>query len=154
MQHSNDIPMVFTKESYMKTMGIHLLQGRDFEKFDSGKVILNEAAMNYLGITRAHAIGTRLYSERGDTHAKLNFQIVGIVKDFNFSSLHEEIKPLMFTYHQDETDLPNMIVAGETKDYKTLIAQMEQKWKKLIPGVPFEYSFLDANTPRRHRFPG
>lgn len=76
--------------------------------------------------------------------------IIGITRDFNFSSLHNRIEPLCMNYLREYffTDLSIRI---DTKKMAGTIAEVEQNWKELLPGQPFSYYFLDKYLQELYR---
>jgi putative ABC transport system permease protein len=127
-------------DGYLPTLGIKLLKGRNFSsqfKTDSSAVIINETAARILGY--ADPIGKNVYNF--DAAGKPTaYPIVGLVKNFNFETLHHEVGPLMFML-QNSTDLASFKV--NTDDMASLILKVGSKWMALAPGVPFSYRFLD-----------
>jgi putative ABC transport system permease protein len=79
----------------------------------------------------------------------LGSTIVGVVKDFHFSSLHSEIKPLAIQHEPDM--LRHLLVKMKPGDISHLIGSLEATWTKLVPGTPFEYQFLDEKIDRLYR---
>src|SRR5690606_28527950 len=93
-----DIHFATVETGYIETLGFTMLAGRPFsEEFgaDSSSIILNETAVKKLGFNATTAIGKRLYYEFAN--ARREAQIVGVVKDFNFESLHTAIRPYALT---------------------------------------------------------
>jgi putative ABC transport system permease protein len=77
----------------------------------------------------------------------MDYEIVGVTKDYNYSSLKEEVQPLMTFYNGQ----PNyMIVATTSNNYKSLLSDIRDIWKKTIAGTPFEYSFLDEEIQKQY----
>jgi putative ABC transport system permease protein len=77
--------------------------------------------------------------------------VVGVLKDFHFESLHEKIKPMVLSCKPVLTNLPAFLIARvHTQDIAELISTVENKWKVLNPGTPFEYSFLDQEFQRNY----
>jgi putative ABC transport system permease protein len=118
---------------YMKTLGITLLQGREFSP-DFGSdlkqsVLLNETAVKQLGLT--------------DPLGKLsgNISIIGVVKDFNLHTIHSDIPPLLISM----TDLYIMQVAVHYKpgSLKLILPMLEAEWKKSAPDRPFQYTTIE-----------
>ena len=133
-------------ENYFEAMGISLVAGRNFIKGDTAnQVMINETAARELGLTIDEAPGQNLYS--GSDSDKATFPIVGVIKDFNFASLHEPIKPLFFRCNYR---LPYLLVSSRTNDYPSLLAKLETAWKQFNPQAPFEYSFLDENIQKQY----
>jgi putative ABC transport system permease protein len=134
-------------ENFFNVMGMKILQGRNLRPSDtSGQVVANEYLLKQLDIPKETAIGTRLYGQVGDT--KPEFEIVGVCNDYIFNSMKSEMQPLITFY----TDRPNFIVASiNTSDYRGLLAQVGSAWKKSLPGVPFQYSFLDKDLEKQNK---
>lgn len=130
-------------ENYIATMGMKLVEGRNFLKgeTDSMSIILNESAAKFLG--DEDILERKLYRIIDEeTHVIKEYRIVGIVKDFNFSSLREDVKPLVFVYGADQG---SMTLRINTSDIPDLLSTIESHWKAQVPDLPFEYSFMDAD---------
>jgi putative ABC transport system permease protein len=137
-------------ENYISTLGIQLLQGRNFSKefgMDSSSVILNEAAAKAFGWKPERAIGQTLSrtSKRGE---KENFRVIGVVKDFHFRPFHERISPLVMVLTPDPG---NLIVKLKTKDVAGLIAALKKSWNGFGPEDPLTYSFLDERFENSYK---
>lgn len=120
---------------YISTMGMKLLQGRNFNTqflTDSNSVIINETMAKIIGY-------------KGDPAAKIrdgkDYRIIGVVKDFNFSSLRDNITPVMLVMNNDW--MASLSVRLNTANLPTLMQNIENKWKALQPNLHFEYSFMD-----------
>jgi len=81
----------------------------------------------------------------------MTMEIAGVMKDFNFSSLHEEVKPFMLKCNPKDNFLSSITVATNSTNYKNLLGQIEILWHKNFPAVPFEYSFLDETFARLYQ---
>lgn len=135
----------FIDPEYLQVLKIPLVSGRNFDsnnKQDSmTSVILNETAVHNFGWTNETAIGQVLtgYNEQDP---KRNPVVIGVVRDFNFRSLHEKMYPMMFIRFQDR--LPKQffvrIAAG---DPNKAIDQIKAAWAQAAPILPFQYTFLD-----------
>lgn len=133
---------------YLKTLGIEINEGRNFsEKFpsDSSAVILNETAAKMLGYN--DPVGEKLYTIGDDGNAT-SYSVIGVVKNFNFESLKNEIGPLCFLLSRNAGNISFKINAGSTQ---TLIPKIENKWKSLAPEMPFTYRFLDQAFEKMYR---
>jgi putative ABC transport system permease protein len=139
--------IIKTDENYIKTLGIRLLAGRDFHVNDSGRILVNETLVKKMGLTPASAVGVRL---SGGT--KEIFEIAGVVKDYNYNSLRENVKPLVILYgiRGGRIAGPNLIASALTNDYKTLLDKIETIWHKDFAGLPFGYVFLDKEVQRQY----
>ncbi|MEP7141912.1 MAG: ABC transporter permease [Ferruginibacter sp.] len=146
-----DIRLSVIENNYIETLGIQLLSGRSFSKeftADSASIILNEAAVKELGYENSNAVGKKIQYDFAGNHAEL--QIVGVVKNFNFESLHNEIKPCGFTTGLFANKYGYVIASFKTNDYSRLLKEVEKSWAKLNPTTPFVYSFLDQDFQRNY----
>ena len=120
---------------FCQLFGLKMTEGRWFEgerKSDENNVILNETAVRELKIPQP-VIGRRFKCMRREG------QIIGVVKDFHFKSLHEKIAPLIIINH-DATTINIKAEAGKTGQ----VIQAAQKiYSEFFPDDPFEYTFLD-----------
>jgi putative ABC transport system permease protein len=130
-------------ENYIPTLDMHIIKGRNFSKdfrTDSTAILLNEAAAKLFGFN--DPINKTLYYLNSFQNAKdlTAYHVVGIVKDFNFSTLREEITPLALVFHEQNGSISVRI---NTTDIAGLMAQIESKWRSMAAGQPFDYSFMD-----------
>ncbi len=128
-------------------MDIQLASGRDFRLYDSGKVIINQTLAKRLGLSVETAPGTKLYTEDNGR----NYEIAGVMKDFNYQSLHEAISPFMLIYNPHNRSAGNIMVNADSKDYQVLLSKIEAIWKKDFPAVPFDYAFLDSQVQQQYQ---
>jgi putative ABC transport system permease protein len=148
-----DVNLTVTESDYLQTLGLPLLYGRPFSKnitTDSGSVILNETAVRKLGYDPRDAVGKKIYYELMQPSRK-ELEIVGVVKDFHFESLHETIKPFGFTTTYFANRDAYLIVNLTIGNYPKQLAEIESDWKKINPNTPFVYSFLDQDFERSYR---
>ncbi|HOX83275.1 MAG TPA: ABC transporter permease [Chryseolinea sp.] len=135
-------------EDYFKTMGIEILKGRDFlpgPKADVDDVfIANEAAAKLMG-WGDDAIGKKVKF----FHAKTDGQVVGLVKDFNFASLHNAVEPLIIIKAREEGGYLHLKVKGD--DLINTVSYIKEKWLRYDPNHPFEYFFLDQRFDEQYR---
>ena len=137
-------------EDFIRTTGLQLVAGEDLIKqdmrdanLDSSKVfhfILNESAARQLGWTPKEAIGKRMFLDA----TRPGF-VRGVVKDFNFESLHNPIRSLVLfpDMHSDK-----LLVRVTGQHMPETIKFLETSWKDLVPYIPFEYHFLDEDYNR------
>lgn len=137
-------------EDYLETMGMHLIEGRNFSKeiaADTASLILNESAAKFLG--DRDILEKKLYRIVDENTKSLKeFRVVGIVKDFNFSSLRERVKPLALTFGSDDGA---MTVRIQGSDITQTVSAIERKWKSVASDLPFEYSFMDADFDQLYK---
>ncbi|HTJ14088.1 MAG TPA: ABC transporter permease [Dinghuibacter sp.] len=146
-----DAKFYITDENFVKTAGITLVGGRDFRRTDVGGVIINETMARKLGLDPATAAGGRLVPQNNEP-----IDIVGVMKDFNFGSLHEDVEPFMLWCGPDGlkgwgSTLSDLIVQVRTSDYGALLAQIQGIWKKDLPGEPFDYRFLSDDVQLQYQ---
>ena len=149
MANAIDAQYIVTDEFFAGANGIKLISGRDFRLYDSGKVLINETMVNRLGLKSATAPGTKMYSQYGQDPPTV-FEIAGVMKDFNYNSLHGEVKPFMLAYEPNAPFLSNLIVSASSNDYKSTLKKIESIWRKDLPMVPFEYTFLDDAVRKQY----
>lgn len=149
MANSQSVQYMKTDEYFAKATGIKLLSGRDFHLHDSSRVMVNETMARKMGLNPLTAAGTKLYSQYG-TDPLFTFEIVGVMKDFNYSSLHESVKPFMLIYDGNNDGLSNLIVNTSSTNYKALVSKMAAIWHRHLPATPFEYLFLDSEMQKMY----
>ena len=131
---------------YLKTFGIQLLQGRDFSReygIDSLAVVINEQMAKQLG--EKEVIGTMLPISDDS-----KYQVIGVVKDFHFKSLHREIAPLSMTIRRD-WPLQYIFVRVQGGALASSLEMVKKAWKEVDPSNLFEASFLNENTDRQYQ---
>jgi putative ABC transport system permease protein len=146
---ATDIQNISTDEYFAKANGIKIISGRDFHLYDSGKVLVNETVLKRLGLKRGQAPGTKLYAHF-PPDPEFHVEIAGVMKDFNYNSLHDDVKPFMLMYNPRNGGISHVIVNVNSKDYKSLLSKIENIWHKDLPAVPFEYSFLDDEVQKQY----
>lgn len=152
-----------TEGDYLNVLGLNFLTGRNFEPSrinDKYGVIINEEAANLLGwgsekeSSYASVIGKSLALASGKEE---EFEIIGVVKNFNFKSVKQEIEPLVIIHHKNDKVWDygggnsffsmrlNPEVVKSTADIITIIESLEGEMTKADPSVPFEYSFMNQD---------
>jgi putative ABC transport system permease protein len=145
------IELIFNRVDYdfLDTYEIALVKGRNFSREYSsdivdeereniaGSVLLNEEAVRSIGWV--NPIGKKVVQMFGEEH--YNFNVIGVVKDFHFKSLHKKIQPLSLFLRPN---YPRYIsIKINSKDIQKTIAQIQATWNQFNPEYPFEYYFLD-----------
>ena len=146
---ATDAQNIATDEYFAKANGIKIISGRDFHLYDSGKVLINETLLKRLGLKPEQAPGTKLYAQY-PPDPEFHVEVAGVMKDFNYNSLHNDVKPFMLLYNPNRYDISHLIVATDSKNYQSLIGKMAAIWHKDLPAVPFEYSFLDDEVQKQY----
>jgi putative ABC transport system permease protein len=137
-------------EDYIPTLGIKLKAGRNFSvdmKTDSSAIIINEAAAQLLGFT--NPTNQLLYLPM-DNKAKVMkpFHVIGIIKDFNFKSLRENVTPLVLF---DSEDTGALSIRINSADVPALLEQVKAKWRAVSPNLQISYSFMDEDFDNNYR---
>jgi putative ABC transport system permease protein len=128
-------------ENYIPLLGMEMKSGRNFSKefgTDSSAVIINETAAALLGYD--NPIGKTVYTY--DSKHQVSHTIIGVVKNFHFESLKQQIAPLSFRLGNANWALSFKV---ETKNIQSLVKQIENKWRTMAPALPFSYDFLDES---------
>jgi putative ABC transport system permease protein len=126
---------------YIPTLGMEMLKGRNFSQAfgaDSTGIIINETTAKVIGYD--DPVGKKLYSSDGNAGNNITYTIVGVVKNFNYESLRQNISPLCFRLGFNKWATAFKVSAGNVQD---LVKNIESKWKSMAPGMPFSYQFLD-----------
>ncbi len=136
---------MFVDHDFVNLMGIKLIKGRDFAKDLStdlkGAYIINEAAARYLGWQ--NPVGKKL------DMADWNGRIVGVVKNFHYTSLHSNIEPLVLALAP--TAPAYLLVRVKPDHLNRTIHTIEAIWKNFDPKHPMDYYFLDDNFAKQYR---
>jgi putative ABC transport system permease protein len=126
---------------YLRTLGIKLLDGRNFSldvASDSAALIINQSMAKQLGLDKP--VGERIMNWQA-------YQVIGVVEDFHFESLRDEIGPLAMRLGSS----PNIVsVKIRTGDVAGALAGIEGVWKKFAPHQPIRYAFLDEQYARMY----
>jgi putative ABC transport system permease protein len=141
---------------YLTTMDMKIVMGRGFSRdfpSDSTAVILNQTAVKHFHF-EDNPIGRKIatFGENNqdgtvNTKSTVSFEVVGVVEDFHFESLRQNITPLSFFLGKSPGYASFRFQAKGTND---VISAIEKTWKMLAPGQPFQYSFLDESFGRMY----
>ncbi|MEP4925113.1 MAG: ABC transporter permease, partial [Balneola sp.] len=142
-------------EDYIPTLGMEIMEGRNFSEgteTDENTVILNEATAQRFGFENpiGETITTFTQNPDGsfDTENLREFKIIGIVKNFHFRSLKENISPLGLFKGSSRG---NVIFKIDTENASIALSKLENTWDEMAPGQPFSYSFLDDRFDQMYR---
>jgi putative ABC transport system permease protein len=129
-------------ENYIPTLEIKIVRGRNFSSqsvSDSGGFIINEAAEKYLG--GGDPLNKKLY-ELDDLQTKkiITWHVIGVIKNFNFNSLHDQVSPLALSLRRESGSIALRVNMGNVG---TLLTQIKDEWEKMAPSQPLSYTFLD-----------
>ncbi|MGD1946158.1 MAG: ABC transporter permease, partial [Croceivirga sp.] len=132
---------------YLATLDLKITAGRDFQKgfpTDSSAIIFNESAVRMMGIEPEEALGIKLTKDfhRPDKENMEFMTIVGVVKDFHFESLRDEIGALSLNISNTNT-AERMMVKLNSGSVQKVLSQIETQWNDFVPNASFSYYFMD-----------
>ena len=137
-------------DGYVPTMGLQLTQGRNFSPqfgSDSSAILLNESAVKLFGWT--DPIGKRvMHVTDTQTKAMKAYTVIGVVKNFHYESLRRNIGALGLILEPSRTSVSFRL---NVRDLPRLVAQIEDRWKRLAPGLPFSHSLLEDGFDAMYR---
>jgi putative ABC transport system permease protein len=135
---------------YLKTLGMEIINGRSFSPefgADSSAIIINETTAKILGYK--DPIGQKLYASSNDNGGQpFAYNIVGVVKNFHFESLRQNISPLCLILGNSPW---LAMFKVKSANMPALVKQVESKWKTMAPSLPFSYRFLDESFDNMYR---
>ena len=142
-----DWAFVATDDRYLDTLGLTLVDGRNFPERKTVKevpyFIVNQKAVEEMKVK--HPVGTRfsLWGWSGS--------VLGVVKDFHFRPLREELKPLLLFVLPPVYSQVLVKIRPESGDIPEILARIKGVWEEFAPGIPFSYRFLDTAYDQNYR---
>ena len=129
---------------FFETMGMHLAAGRSFARSygDSNKIIVNETAVASMHLKDPVGKNITAFGAR--------FQIIGVVKDFHYESLHEAVKPAFFLLHGDGSPWDHIMARIRPGHQQETIDRIRDLYLRFNPGFPFTYHFLDEDYQKQY----
>jgi hypothetical protein len=128
----------------LETIGVKMKEGRTFSRqfgADTSKIILNEAAIKVMGLDDPIGQQVRLWDEQ-------DLEIIGVVKDFHFQSLHEKVNPLFFVVNPENTWMVMArLEAGRTQE---AVANLQKFYESFNPGFAFDFEFSDEQYAKQY----
>ena len=149
VQQIQDIRQMFCDVDFAATYKLELADGRFFSRehpSDTAAVVVNEATASAYGVK--DMVGRYLISPGDQSFPSQVYQIVGIVRDFNYESLHDPIRPLVIRLFPSSAAGKFVSVRIKPGDVPATISFMENTWKKYAGNEGFDYRFLDQNLQR------
>ena len=144
-------------DNFLQSMGVKLVSGRLFDKKipadRTTAAVVNESFVKEFNL--GDAVGKKL-------PGKFDQQIIGVVKDFNFESLHTKVSPLMMTMTIDSVarrtenisisapPQPRISVRMKPGNLAANVESLKAAWKKIMPTQDFEYNFLDESIKAQY----
>ena len=141
-----EIKADFVDYDYLETFEVPLVEGRSFSReFPTDQetaFIVNEEAVRRMGLEKP-VVGKRF------GFWNIDGQIIGVMKDAHFQSLHQKIEPLVFKMFPDW--LRRMYVKFRSDNVAAVLASLRKTWEEMSLGYPFEYQFLDEDFDNLYR---
>ncbi|HSK12223.1 MAG TPA: FtsX-like permease family protein, partial [Phnomibacter sp.] len=134
---------------YIPTLGMEMVQGRNFSReygTDSSAIIVNETTAAMLG--GGNVVGRKIFTSTDLQGIDRAYTIIGVVKNFNYESLRQEVGPLSMVLGKPAGAMAFRVSAGEVQP---LIAKIETTFKGMAAGKPFSYRFLDDAFDEMYR---
>ncbi|MEZ4775843.1 MAG: ABC transporter permease [Bacteroidia bacterium] len=152
MLKENHFSVVSVDENFMDVMKIGLVEGRNFERSrqtdPQQAFIVNESFVKSMGWDEP--IGKRLqWGLLPDNQAANDGRVVGVIKDYHFSSLHNKIEPLVWIYNPNTPQ--RLVVSMNGENIAQTIDFVSTKWREIDPNHPLEFFFLDAFFDQLYR---
>ncbi len=135
----------YAGEGYFETMGMEIVQGRGFSKdivSDRNAIIINETAAREANLKEP--VGKFL------VFGNEQFDIIGVVKDYHFETLHKPIRSLVIRHHQDRL-LHYAVLRVSMDEIQSTIKALGEQWDAFNIGEPFDYFFLDKDFDSLYR---
>jgi len=137
-------------EQYIPTLGMEIAAGRNFSSqfpTDSTGIIINEAAATLLGFK--DPVGKPLYYLNSFTKKEiLTYHIIGVIKNFNFNTLREQVTPLALILRENRGKIA---IRVNTKNISHLVSQIEQQYKSMASDLTFGYTFMNDDFDELYR---
>jgi putative ABC transport system permease protein len=134
------------RPDYFKTLGIQLIEGQGFDESQVEHcrgIILNEAAVKYLGVD--DPLGKLVWFHEA------KYDIQAIVKDFHYASLHEKVTPLMFTCFKHNGNMKFVLLKVKTNDIRGLLSKVKGIFKNIDPSRANGHLFIDDICRNRYQ---
>lgn len=145
---------------FLPALGIKIIKGRNFsEKYPSDSrqaMIVNQAMVDHFGWE--NPIGQRLPGTGFEDH-----EIIGVVENFNFESLHTPVEPLALAMtpstllsgtnfiQMGNFPVPRYSIKLNTSDLSGTMAEIKNAWEAVVPGTPFDFTFVDQALDAQYR---
>jgi putative ABC transport system permease protein len=142
--HTRMMRWISVDESFVKTLGLETIAGRDFSKASpdelQGAYILNESAAKAIGWTNPVGKMFKIVKKG---------QVIGVVKDFHFQSLHKAIEPVALHIYPEAFN--HLLIRVQPGRWSSSIRFLQEKWAQIFPDRPFVYTFLNDDLEQVYR---
>ena len=148
------INVMYVDHEFIPTYGIEVLEGRAFSEDigsdRNGAFILNEAAVRKYGWTfHTDRKLERVYPEGNILNVEIQGDVVGVVKDFHYQSLHHEIEPLVLM--MGGSWIEYLSIRTRSDDIAATLDFLKTQWREVVSNRPFDYFFLDDDYDKLYR---
>ncbi|HCX76667.1 MAG TPA: hypothetical protein DHU93_15995, partial [Algoriphagus sp.] len=173
IEEAFSIYVQYVDESYFENLGVEVIAGREFSpdfqdqgevtemmrgqfpKMENLGVVVNESAAAIIAQAGQETLGNavRIYTdENGNLFSDYNGNIVGLVEDYHTQDLKTTIKPTVFLPVKNAAfDGSNILLIRTGNGFdEAQITQLKNAWNQIIPGIPFDYSFLDERIAQNY----
>ena len=146
------VESIFCDTRFLETMDIRLLDGRNFERDSDSEtsVIVNETLARTFGWGAPLSESIRL--------GRKDMQVIGVVRDFHFRSLHHAIGPAVLQLQATSTSGRSLgdfrfllMIRIRPENVFDTLEYLRRKWDEIVPDVPFDHNFLDEEIDRQYR---
>ena len=149
-------PTVIVGHDFFETMGIDLVKGRSFSmEFPSDiseAYVINESAARFFDLDEPVGTPLKGMAFTGSKWSEKKARIIGVVEDFHFASLHDEIKPTVFSLSSEITTPLNWIEIKLSKNnLKSALMAVDKTWNKFSQDTPFYYEFMSDEISKAYR---
>lgn len=140
-EEAESMSVILADEGFIKTLNLITIEGDDkllesIPEEEEVRYILNEAARDHIGWETAVGKSFYIFGEKSMS------PIAGVVKNFNYQSLHKEIDPVVIAVY-NKIQPGQLMVKVATDDYQTALTEIGEIFTATVPNTPFEYYFLD-----------
>ncbi|MEI9919870.1 MAG: ABC transporter permease [Bacteroidota bacterium] len=148
------VTVVKIDDHYFNAMGFELIAGRihdtEHNAADKDGYIANETTVKLFGWTPEEALG-KVIVYPGDDFSKAH--IIGVMKDFHFTSLRRSINPMVFSSTESESwgDMRVVAIKYKTNDLPQLVESIEKKWNATVEQTPMSFSFLEDDLAQNYK---
>ena len=148
--HDNSLLLNFlcTDYEFLDVMGVEFIEGRNFSPnnaADSAGVVLNETAVKQLGLTE-NVLGTQLEWYTDNQGNMVYANVIGVIKDFHFTSFHDPIKPFAFDLYTPRIN--TLFIKINAENLTESVDEIKNVWTTLVPDRPFEFTFQDEQVAK------
>jgi putative ABC transport system permease protein len=137
------MPLLNVDENFAQTFGIDLIAGNFFHDkqgiYVANRVVLNEQAVRNFGWTAESAIGRQITYD-GNVQP---LTIVGVVRNFHFSSLFQSMSPISMMHINDGFSYRYLSLQINPEEKAATVERLKLKWASLFPAAPFDYAFME-----------